>query len=371
MTLAPARRSDLDPQLLSLASRDTAKAGSLTFLVADQALTYTVRNGEVLETTETSGDTAVRLTAAAWADLTGQVRSLINLHLAQEITYERGSFTQLAAWDRTLRYLHSGVPPYTGSDLGGRDPHAEMSLSDSDAELSAQLTTMGYLLVKGVFTAEEMAAANAEVDRLAALARPGDEQSWFVETETGPQVCRLVYATLRSTVLQQLEQDPRLQRLGTLLDPALQIAPDRMEGSAVLIKVPGETRGLSNIPWHQDCGMGGHAVICPAVSLGIQLTGSSAETGNLLAVPGSQGQTLHYQWSTQSDLPVVEINTEPGDVTVHIQDVMHASPAPTGRGGRRTMYVTHYPATLWDHIGPGQAFNDLVRNRTAEVASLA
>ena len=40
-------------------------------------------------------------------------------------------------------------------------------------------------------------------------------------------------------------------------------------------------------------------------------------------------------------------------MTVHIQDVMHASPQPTAQGGRRTMYVTHYPTTLWDHIGPG------------------
>jgi hypothetical protein len=34
------------------------------------------------------------------------------------------------------------------------------------------------------------------------------------------------------------------------------------------------------------------------------------------------------------------------------------------------MYVTYYPAALWDHIGPGEAFNDLVRNRTAEVSRL-
>ena len=36
----------------------------------------------------------------------------------------------------------------------------------------------------------------------------------------------------------------------------------------------------------------------------------------------------------------------------------------------RTMYVTYYPAALWDHIGPGEAFNDLVRNRTKEVSRL-
>jgi hypothetical protein len=68
---------------------------------------------------------------------------------------------------------------------------------------------------------------------------------------------------------------------------------------------------------------------------------------------------------------VVEIDTEPGDVTVHIQDVMHASPEPTGEGGRRTFYVTFYPPTLWDHIGEGQAYNDVIRNRQERAASLA
>jgi hypothetical protein len=233
---------------------------------------------------------------------------------------------------------------------------------------------MGYLLVKGVFTPEEMAAANADVDRLAAEASPGDDQSWFVETDDGKRLCRLVYATQRSAVLRRLEEDPRVQRLGTLLDRTLRVAPDRMEGTAVLLKVPGRTRGLSNIPWHQDCGMGGHAIFCPSVSLGIQLTGSSPETGNLLVVPGSHGQTLHTDWQ-QADPAVAEqvvaVDTEPGDVTVHIQDVMHASPQPTAQGGRRTMYVTYYPPTLWDSVGPGQAYNDLVRNRTAEVGALA
>jgi hypothetical protein len=80
---------------------------------------------------------------------------------------------------------------------------------------------------------------------------------------------------------------------------------------------------------------------------------------------------MHYQWESRlGDVPVVEIDTAPGDVTVHIQDVMHASPKPTDAGGRRTMYVTFYPPRLWDHVGPGEAFNDLVRNRTAEVADM-
>jgi hypothetical protein len=373
MTLAPARPADLDPHLLAIAVADTRRAGSLTFRVGEGVLTYRALGDGVTEDEVPDGDTVVRLEPGAWHDLVAQLRTPVNLLLAGALDFERGGFDQLAGWDRVLRYLHAGFPPYSAdrTDLHGRDPSATLTLADPDEELRAQLETMGYLHLRGVFTAEEMAAADAAVDELAAQATKGDDESWWVGTDDGDKLCRLVYSTLRSEALRRLEQDPRLARLGRLLDADAVVTPDRMEGSAVLIKVPGQTQGLSNIPWHQDCGMGGHAILCPAVSIGIQLTGSTAGSGNLLMVPGSHGQTLPYQWHSRSDVPVVEIDTAPGDVTVHVQDVMHASPKPTGAGGRRTMYVTFYPRTLTDHVGPGEAFNDLVRNRTAEVARLA
>jgi hypothetical protein len=368
----------LDPGILEAAARDLAAIGAVTFLVGDHAITYsvdgaTIRVDDGRNVSDVS-DVTVRLSRRAWDDMVGQVRTVINLLLSGDLDFQRGGFEQLADWDPILRYLHAGIPPYDPgrADFHGRDPGAAFTLDTDDAELAAQLQTMGYLHVKAVFGADEMGSANREIDRLAAEARPGDDGSWWVTAEDGTSaLCRLVYATLRSPVLAALEGDPRVRRLGALIDPAQRPAPDRMEGAAVLLKVPGKTSGLSNIPWHQDCGMGGHAIMCPAVSVGIQLTGSDASTGNLRVVPGSHGQAIHYRWEHRlQDVPVVSIDTAPGDVTVHIQDLMHASPQPTGAGGRRTMYVTHYPPQLWQHIGPGQAFNDLVRNRTEQVARL-
>jgi ectoine hydroxylase-related dioxygenase (phytanoyl-CoA dioxygenase family) len=374
MALAPAPHRAVDAATLALAAADVH--GSLTLLVEGDAVTYRVADHTVVaDEGSRDGDVVVRLSPQAWHDLTHQIRTTINLLLSDELSFERGSFSDLADWSQVLTYLHGGLPPYhpDRADLRSRDPLTVMTLHDPDAELREQLATMGYLHLRGMFDAEQVAAANADVDRLAAEAREGDDTSWWVTAEGGEQaLCRLVYATQRSDVLRQLEQDPRLQRLGRLLDPTLRIAPDRMEGSAVLIKVRGRTQGLSNLPWHQDCGLGGHAIFCPSVSIGIQLTGSTAGSGNLLMVPGSHGQTLHTQWNERlPGVPVVEIDTAPGDVTVHVQDVMHASPRPTGAGGRRTMYTTFYPPTLWDHIGPGEAYNDLVRNRTQQVARIS
>jgi hypothetical protein len=352
-----------------------AAVGPLGFRVAERTFTYRLAAGGVDRVDGLDEAAAVvALPDAAWNDFASQTRTFINLFLAGELTFERGRFEHLAQWDPVLKLVHAGIPIYdpARADLSRVDLGRVFGSESGDDELRGFLGITGFLHLGGVFTRAEMAALDEEVERLAAMARPRDDRSWWVTDETGAEsLCRLIYAGLRSPLVARLEQDPRMRRLGTLIDSGHRPAPDRMEGTAILLKVPGATSGLSNIPWHQDCGMGGHAVFCPAVAVGIQITGSSARTGNLLLVPGSQGQTLPWGWETRlQDVPVVAVDTEPGDVTVHVQDLTHASPQPTGEGGRRTMYVTHYPPTLWDHIGPGQAFNDLVRNRGRETAAL-
>jgi hypothetical protein len=363
---------------LAAVMRVTPELPPVAFVIGDAVHNYRFVPGSGVEVDGGPVDSAaaavVSMPAEAWSDLTTQVRTLVNLHLAGELSYERGGFTQLADWAPLLTLVHCGVPLYDPArvDLRGLDLTRSFTLDDSDDELRAFLETTGYLHVRGVFSADEIDAMNAEVDRLAALATRGDNESWWVTDEDGNDaLCRLVYAGMRSELINQVEFDARITRLGTLLRDDLKPSHDRMEGCAVLLKVPGKTQGLSNIPWHQDCGMGGHAIYCPSVGVGIQLTGSNAEVGNITFVPGSHGQSLHNGWQQRfADVPVVAIDTEPGDVTVHIKDVMHASPRPTGEGWRRTMYVSHFPPSMWDHIGAGEAFNDLVRNRTEEVAAL-
>src|SRR5918993_955422 len=237
--------------------------------------------------------TVIALSGAAWDDLVQQRRTIIHLQLSGELAYERGTFEELAEWDPYVRLVHAGIPIYDPArvDLSAVDLSRRYTLDDSDDDLRAFLSTTGYLHVRGVFGAAEMTAANAEVDRLAEQARPGDDRSWWAtDAEGAEQVCRLVYATQRSDVLRSIEQDERLTRLGTLFRQDGRRAADRMEGSGVILKLPGRTTGLANIPWHQDCGMGGHGVFCPNTSVGVQLTGSSRETGNLRLVPGSHGQ---------------------------------------------------------------------------------
>ena len=84
-------------------------------------------------------------------------------------------------------------------------------------------------------------------------------------------------------------------------------------------------------------------------------------TGTLTVVPGSHGQTLPYTWERRFEgVPILAIETEPGDVTVHIADVMHASPAAApawAAAARSTSPSTHRP---W---GPRRGGRGLQRRR--------
>ncbi len=345
------------------------------FDLGERSFTYQVEDGQVIVRDGLGHAAAVvALSAEDWNHVVGQRRTFINLFLAGDLRFVEGDFGAIVDWEPVLKQHHCGIPVYDPHriDLSDLDLTRTFTAEDSDDEIRSFLTRAGFARLKGVFSREAMAALDAEVDRLAGMAVPDDEMSWWVDdTDGNRRLCRIVYAGERSELIAGFESDTTVHRLGTLLRSDLRVASDRMEGTSVLLKVPGRTTGLSNIPWHQDCGMGGHSIYCPSVAVGIQITGSDAARGNLLVVPGSHGQTLHYDWNDRyPDAPVVAVDTEPGDVTLHIADVMHASPEPVGQGWRRTMYVTFFPPALWDHVGPGEASNDLIRRQGAKAAAL-
>ncbi len=148
----------------------------------------------------------------------------------------------------------------------------------------------------------------------------------------------------------------------------LREAPDRLDGNSVVIKVPGAAGGLADLPFHRDCGMGGHPVRCPMLNVGIQLDPASAEAGQLLMIPGSHQGTSRLPGRREVEgLPVTPIVTEPGDVTVHFGHTLHAAPPPTdlGADGRKALYLSFMPPLTFDMVGPGQGYNDVLFTRHA------
>jgi hypothetical protein len=70
-------------------------------------------------------------------------------------------------------------------------------------------------------------------------------------------------------------------------------------------------------------------------------------------------------------MPVVAIDTQPGDVTVHDPHALHAAPPPTGSGpGRRALYASFVRPETTTYIGVGRAYNDVLFEHDTRVRSV-
>ena len=58
-------------------------------------------------------------------------------------------------------------------------------------------------------------------------------------------------------------------------------------GAEGLVKPLGIVQGLSDLPWHKDCGQGRHSYMCNGMTTGISVTGADRVSGALGVIPGS------------------------------------------------------------------------------------
>ena len=346
----------------------TATAGSLrplAFRVPDgRAWTYAVGD-EGLEVRPGDDDaaTVVALSEDDWSDFTNEIRTCFGLLYAGLVSFPRGSFEWLDRWEPALRALYAGRPPYDPATVADLDIARSFAPDDELDELRAHLDEVGFLHVRGVFSRAEIDAVVDEVDRLQQAARTDDRNTWWARDRDGNDVCcRLIYAAQASPVIAAFVDDERLHRLGRLVGDDSVQTNDRLDGVSVVIKHPSVVEGLSDLPWHRDCGLGGHPVLCPTVLIGIQLDPANAETGQLHFLAGSHRTTGSPPApGTEGDLPIVGIDAEPGDVTIHLGHVLHVAPPPEGGGAcRRTMYISYSPRRILDEIPEGQGYNDVL-----------
>ena len=191
------------------------------------------------------------------------------------------------------------------------------------------LHSVGFVHLRAVLDAAEIEALTSDVADALGRARPDDRKSWWT-TVDGREVCnRVNYLNDGSPRIGALGADPRFVAIAALGGTDLRDAHDRLDGNSVVIKVPGSDGGLADLPWHRDCGMGGHPVKCPLLNVGIQLDAATADTGQLQMIPGSHRGTSRLPTAREAEKhPVVALTTEPGDVTVHFGHTLHAAPPP-------------------------------------------
>lgn len=364
----------------AIAARDGGQAAafevgdgrSLAFRLVDDArealaaFTYRSEGGAVSISEGAAGaDTVVELDVAAFDDLVSERWTIFGLLYPGRLRIAHGSFEQLASWEAALTNLWFDRPIY-GNDLDdvlALDLDASFTLSDTDADIKRFLHTAGFVVLRDVFSPDEIDAFDAEVRRLRAQATKDDNRSWWATNGQGDEVCcRLTYVSERSPLFANLHEDPRFQRIASWHDAPLRPSPDRLDGHSVVIKNSDVVAGLSDLPWHRDCGMGGHPVLCPSLLSGIQLDHADAANGQLMFLAGSHRHTNRIDAIAQHpEWPTVAVEARPGDVTVHYAHVLHVAPPPTAAdAGRRTLYVSFNNPAVFDVIPPGRGYNDVV-----------
>jgi hypothetical protein len=359
----------------ALAAADLAGVGTLGLRVPDGAAYTYVPGPDTVEiwSTDAAADTLVELSRDAFSDFANELRTCFGLLYAGLIEVSRGDFGWFERWEPALRALYHGRPILDLRRDASVDLTRSFSLDDPDDALRDFLDANGFLHVRDVFTADEIAALRAEVERGRSAATPDDGRSWWATQADGTEVCcRLLYLGQTSEIVAGLGGDERLLRLAALGGDGLEPEIDCLDGQSVVIKNPDVAVGLSDLPWHRDCGLGGHPVLCPSVAIGIQLDQASAETGQLHFVAGSHRGSSHpLKPGDEATAPVVAIDADPGDITVHFGDVLHAAPPPTGNGPcRRAMYVTFTRPETLEYIGSGNGYNDVLFEHDGQVHSV-
>ncbi len=358
-----------------LVAAATRRLRSLALRVPE-ATAYTYRprpDGIDIIPGDEAADTVVELDLETWQGLVHELEAPAGLLYAQRVRCARGNPIDLMSWESALRALYNGRPAYdpvhrTLSDRNGNalDPHATFTLASDREEMAHFLRTAGYLFVRNVFRPEEITAFLDEVRALQGEAQRGDKLSWWGKNAAGEEMLCRVTRGVAKPHLATLRSDARLHGLKDLADPSFVYRKGEGQGVTVIFKHPNMAEGLGDLPWHRDCGMGGHAVVCPVLLASLYLTAATPETGELAMLPGSHRAAMNaHDQSSELAAQAAHFNARPGDVSLHFSDTVHVAPPPTD--GQRDSYrisvvVGFARPDARHHRGEG-SYNDVLHQR--------
>jgi hypothetical protein len=268
----------------------------------------------------------------------------MGLAMNAKVKMTRGAFDSWIGWEPVLRALLDGRPVHEAGaivlrdrDGGPLDLARSFRLDDDRAEISHFLQEVGFLHVEGVFDESEMAAVSADLDLALERAQPDDGASWWAGDSQGvQQPVRVLWFHEQSQALRELLRDERLQWIARLTGDPHDASKMGAEG---LVKPLDIETGLSDLPWHKDCGQGAHSYLCNGLTVGISVTGADRRSGALGVVPGSHRANVQTAGRDESlDLAPIKLETKTGDLTVHCSDTLHRAHRPTERT-RKVVYT--------------------------------
>ena len=323
---------------------------ALSLSVGDRTVTLCERSGAMrLEAGHAPDSATAKLDYSALSDLVQDWTTTMGLAMNSRVKMTQGSFEHWVGWEPVLRALFDGRPVHeagaitlTDRDGKGLDLSRAFERDDDRDEISHFLHQAGFLHLRGVFTKAEMAAVSADLDVALERARQDDGASWWAGNSKGvQQAVRVLFFHEQSAALRTLLQDDRLSWLATITGDNLCGSVDGAGwlGAEGLIKPLDIKTGLSDLPWHKDCGQGQHSYYCNGLSIGISVTGADERSGALGVVPGSHRANVQTAGKDVSlDLPVIKLATQTGDLTVHCSDTLHRAYPPIAHP-RKVVYT--------------------------------
>lgn len=258
-----------------------------------------------------------------------------------------GRLEDVLSWWLVLRAaLDERLPHVPGAiqlrdvDGGPLDLSRSFAADEPPEAMAAFLTEAGFLHITGVFTEDEMADVSADMDRVAPGYERGDGRSWWATLHDGTdRLVRMQQFDEESAATAALMADDRFQRISAVTGDGHRWGKRSHNRVEALFKPIGVAQGISDVPWHKDCSLGRHSYECCSLTAGISVTGADAASGQLSVVAGSHRALVWPAPVLQPglDLPVVDLPTRTGDVTLHLSCTLHMAHPPIERE-RRVMY---------------------------------
>ncbi|OHV29156.1 MULTISPECIES: phytanoyl-CoA dioxygenase family protein [Pseudofrankia] len=295
------------------------------------------------------GALIVTFSTGDFSDWVQNQRSFNAMLVARELRYRGGTERDVSIWDSLWLTLLEGWP-VTPDDVDFRDRDGErlelgriFTPDDDPTDVAHFLREAGFLHLRGWVDPADMREVSADVDRALPDYYEGDGRSWWATVADGSRRCvRLQEFVDRSPTIAAILRGDRWDHLRRALagDDVLVSAPVTGRVLEALVK-PREVRaGPSDVSFHRDCHLGRHAYGCSKPIVGIAVTASGEENGQLRVVAGSHRALMPVEIAKiRPYLPVVAVPTEAGDVTVHLSCTLHESTPPLV-SERRVLYTS-------------------------------
>ena len=297
--------------------------------------------------TRVDGALVIHLSAAEFSDWCQNQRSLNAFMVARTLRPEAGDERDISIWDSltlTLLYGWPTVGEVEFSDRNGLplDLDQFFTPDDDPADIAHFVRETGFLHLRGWVDPALMPRISADMDRVVPTHVEGDGSSWWAQLTDGTRVCvRLQEFVQHSEATVEMLSSQRWNQLRLAIAGHDDLVQAPIEGRCIeaLLKPVGVVSGPSDLSFHRDCHLGRHAYGCSGVTVGVSVTDSHPDNGQLQVIPGSHRIAMPVEIARHNPTMAVHpLSTQAGDLTVHLSCTLHEATAPLF-DERRVMYA--------------------------------